>query len=201
MKYCTLTAVALLLGATLVGLGCARAARDTSGFALREQTVINAPFEETWHAVKQVLREQGYEIYTRDKRGAFVAYTPMKRMLWLQPRRTKFTIELARVTPEETAISIESIRQVYGVTLLTHPNWHDRKQSDPALSQAILDSIREATSGEGVVVESFLDDNGQLESESQEESSSQGDSETPPVIEETPLPAQGEPVVEEAENI
>ena len=149
MKHVVIVAsiFAFIIGSA--GSGCARAARDTSGFALQDEMVVNAPFEETWQAVKTVLNDQGYEIYTRDKRGAFVAYTPMKRILWVQPSRTKFTIELARIAPEETAVRVDSIRQIYGVTLLTHPNWHDRKQRDPEASQAIIDAIQSTLASGG----------------------------------------------------
>ena len=152
MKKLMIAMVCAVLVTCLGNLGCARAARDTTGFALREESVLNAPFQEAWHAVKRVALEQGYDLYTRDKRGTFVAYTPMKRILWAQPRRTKFTIDLVEKSPQETAISIESIRQVYGVTLLTHPNWHDRKQADPGPAQALLEGIR-AKLGEAPVAE------------------------------------------------
>lgn len=191
MKRSFVVLACVVLVTSLGGLGCARAARDTTGFALREETVLNAPFEDVWHAVKRVAREQGYEVYTRDKRGTFVIYTPMKRILWTQPRRTKFTIELAQKSPEETAISIESIRQIYGVTLLTHPNWHDRKQSEPAPSQALLEGIQ-AKLAEGV-------ENEDLESETPEAP------ETPvveapaaPLLETQPLPAEASVDLEEA---
>jgi hypothetical protein len=188
MKRCALIALILTFVVGAAGSGCARAARDTSGFALRDETVVNAPFEETWHTVKQVLREQGYEVYTRDKRGAFVAYTPMKRTLWVQPRRTKFTVELARIAAEETAISVESIRQVYGVTLLTHPNWHDRQQRDPQASQAILEAIQAKVAGGDIEAEAFV-----------EEMEAEADVVVEP--ENEVAPADEAPVVEEAETV
>jgi len=177
MKRYVFITIIFALFVCIAGSGCARAARDTSDFALRDETVVNAPFEETWQTVKTVLNDQGYEIYTRDKRGAFVAYTPMKRILWVQPHRTKFMIELARVAPEETAISVESVRQIYGVTLLTHPNWHDRKQRDPKASQAIIEAIQSTVAGGGV--------------------------ESEPVADEADVPAPDDeaPVVEEAETV
>jgi len=61
------------------GAGCARAARDTTGFARENSTIVDAPFKEAWQAVKGVLREQKLDIYTRDKRGTFVAYSKMHR--------------------------------------------------------------------------------------------------------------------------
>ncbi|HOH42267.1 MAG TPA: hypothetical protein PLZ53_04060 [Candidatus Hydrogenedentes bacterium] len=148
----------LILAVVLTGLGCARAARDTSGFALREETTVASGYENTWQTVKHVLREQGYEVYTMDKRGYFVAYTPLKRILWMQPKRTKFTVELARLSDNETVIAVESIRQIYGVTLLTHPNWHDRKQNDPAPGAALLEGIRTKLAEGGAPAESFADE-------------------------------------------
>ena len=177
MKHFVIVAIISVAIISIAGSGCARAAKDTSGFALREETVVSASFEDTWQIVKTVLSDQGYEIYTRDKRGAFVAYTPMKRILFVQPKRTKFTVELARVAPEETAISVESVRQIYGVTLLTHPNWHDRKQRDPKASQAILDAIQSTVAAGGVETEPAAEDAN------------------------APTPANEAPVVEEAETV
>ena len=58
-----------ILVVLVAGAGCARAARDTTGFALNDSALVEAPFEETWQATKAVLREMDLEIYTRDKRG------------------------------------------------------------------------------------------------------------------------------------
>jgi len=133
------------LAAGLLG-GCARAARDTTGFAVTRQETVQAPFEVTWQAVKHLLRENNYELYTRDKRGLFVAYTEQKGK-YTQPRRVKYTIELSPVTSAETAVSVEAVRQVYGVTLLTYPGWHDRKMSDEAAPAALIDQLRAKLSG------------------------------------------------------
>lgn len=180
------------LAVSLTGQGCARAAKDTTGFSLRDETVVNASFEETWHTIKHVLREQGYDIYTRDKRGAFVAFTPMRRAMWMQPHRTKFSIEMARIAPDETAISVESIRQIYGVTLLTHPGWHDRRQEDPSAAQAILEGIHMKLAEGGVPGEPFVDEM---------DDAPEPAPEAPPAIEEAPLPAEQAPVIEDAETV
>lgn len=139
----------IVLGAFVAALcvlalgGCARAARDTTGFSIARSISVQAPFEETWQATKSVLREQDYDLYTRDKRGAFVAYTQMKRSLMIfTPHRTKYTIELEAVSGNETAVHIETVKQVYGVTLLTYPDWHDRKAEDDSEAQAILAAIQ-----------------------------------------------------------
>lgn len=132
--------VTLVLAAGLLG-GCARAKRDTAGFALNNSATISAGFEDTWQATKHVLREGGYDLYTRDKRGTFIAYTKEKRRL-LQPQRIKYTINLTAVAEKETQVEIEAVKQIYGVTLLTNPDWHDRKLPEDPNVQAILDALQ-----------------------------------------------------------
>lgn len=136
-----------LVIAAAAGTGCARTARDTTGFALEHTTTVDMPFKDAWQLVKSVLREQELDIYTRDKRGTFVAHTKVKRV-WriLQPRRMQYTIELAPVSDTRTRIYVESVRQVYGVTLLTYPDWHDRKTTNDTGSLTILSAIQEKAS-------------------------------------------------------
>jgi hypothetical protein len=134
----TLILLLLLIPATITG--CARAARDTTGFAVTDSTTVNLPFEEAWQQVKAVLREQDYEIYTRDKRGVFVAFGGSKRSL-AQYHRTKLTISLESESEKATKVSVETLRQVYGVTLLTYPGWHDRKTQDHTKAQALLKAV------------------------------------------------------------
>ena len=135
----------LLLGLLLVSLafsyGCARAARNTEGFATADTITVNAPFQDAWQTAKAVLREEGYDLYTRDKRGVFVAYTGSKHR-WLSLHRKKYTVSLAPASENTTQVTVETIRQVYGVTLLTYPGWHDRKTEDHAGAQEILKSIQ-----------------------------------------------------------
>ncbi len=143
----------LILGALVVCVaalgGCARAARDTTGFAIDNRITVDASFEDAWQTVKAVLREQDLDIYTRDKRGTFVAFSDMRRKyLILTPTRTKYTIQLDALSQEETTIHIEAVRQVYGVTLLTYPDWHDRKLTNAEGSQALLDAIQAKLGGE-----------------------------------------------------
>jgi hypothetical protein len=127
----------------VIAAGCARAARDTSGYALTEQATVEAPLEETWQATKAVLRELEMDIYTRDKRGVFVAYSTMNRKLAVfTPERTKYTVTLAPVSGGVTEVNVEAVRQVYGVTLLTYPDWHDRQTTDASGAQAIVEGIR-----------------------------------------------------------
>lgn len=144
-RYATVLGVLLVLG-MLAGSGCARAARDTTGFSVQEEATVQAPFEDAWQTVKGVLREQGYDIYTRDKRGAFVAYADAHRVLWTQPRRIKYTIDLAPVSDTETSVRVEAVRQVYGVTLLTYPGWHERRLTENDGAVALLAAVREKLS-------------------------------------------------------
>lgn len=146
MNYRKYLLYGLLAVLIVAGAGCARAAKDTTGFALENTITVKAPFEETWQAVKSVLREQDMDLYTRDKRGTFVAYGKMHRR-WLQPTRTKYTVEVGRVSANETRVFIETIKQVYGVTLLTYPDWHDRKAKDNGAAAAILDAVQAKLSG------------------------------------------------------
>ena len=134
--------VAVLVFAALGTTGCARAARDTTGFAVSKAVTVKAPYDQTWQTVKSVLREQGYEIYTRDKRGTFVAYTDMHRFLLMQPRRIKYTVEVRPADGGETSVSVEAVRQVYGVTLLTYPDWHDRKLTDETAANALIEAVQ-----------------------------------------------------------
>ena len=85
--------VGLPVVAAVLG-GCAHAARDTQGFALVNTAAVDGPFMDTWQATKAVLRERGLDLYTRDKRGVFVAYSAAKRRRLFMPKRTKFTISL-----------------------------------------------------------------------------------------------------------
>ncbi|MCL4216325.1 MAG: hypothetical protein KJ052_04880 [Candidatus Hydrogenedentes bacterium] len=142
-------AAAVLLFLPLVLAGCAHAARDTSGFAIEDTIVVDAAFEETWQATKTVLREHEFDIYTRDKRGDFVAFTEFDRRLGLlTPERMKYSIHLEAVSGGATRISIETVKQVYGVTLLTYPDWHDRKTEDNSVALALLDAVKAKIGGQ-----------------------------------------------------
>ncbi len=136
----------LVLAVALLG-GCAKAARDTAGFAIENTITIEQPYEDAWQLVKRVLRDQEFEIYTRDKRGTFVAYSQMKRRFF-QPTRTQYTVELAQKSSDETLVYVETIKQVYGVTTFTYPDWHDRKTKDESGTLALLDAIQARASGD-----------------------------------------------------
>lgn len=134
--------------ALLAAAGCARTARDTTGFSITEVKTVNAPFEETWQAVKSVLREKDFDIYTRDKRGIFVAFSKMRRNLVLTPHRTKYTLCIETVSDNATQLTAEAVKQVYGVTLLTYPGWHDRKLTDNTELQDIVQAVEAKVSAE-----------------------------------------------------
>ena len=143
-RYFWVVMVALVLA---VAGGCARAARDTTGFAITDTATLNTNLDDAWQATKAVLRERELDIYTRDKRGVFVAYSEMKRRALLVPHRTKYTIVLESLTDETTRVEIETVKQVYGVTLLTHPNWHDRQTTDNSVALTILEDLKARTGG------------------------------------------------------
>lgn len=146
MKRTKWLLVSLFLCAVALG-GCARAARSTEGFAMTDSVTVSAPLEETWQATKEVLRERELDLYTRDKRGRFVAYSEMNRQLRIfTPKRVQYTITLDESAPGSTEVTIETMRQVYGVTLLTYPDWHDRKTEDNSEALAILEAIQQRLS-------------------------------------------------------
>lgn len=146
MKYGWLS-LGLLVCCALAS-GCARAARDTTGFAMEDSAVIEAPFEDAWQMTKAVLREQALDIYTRDKRGTFVAYTPMERgILNPTPSRTQFTLVLEDLNNNTTQLHASTVDQIHGVTLLTYPGWHDRKTTDNSRTVAIIEAIQAKAAG------------------------------------------------------
>lgn len=133
----------LALLVPILTTGCARAKLETAGFAITDTITVNKPLDDTWQDAKAVLREMELDIYTRDKRGEFVAYTPMKRRFYVfTPHRTQLSITMESLTSNSTAVTIETVDQVYGVTPLTYPDWHDRKTSDNEEALTILESLR-----------------------------------------------------------
>jgi hypothetical protein len=141
----TLGCLVLLVFVTT--LGCARAARDTTGFATTDSAVVNAPLEKTWTATRDVLNEHKLDVYTRDKRGRFVAYSDMHRQLLLVPHRQEYTITLQE-QGGATNVTIQTLKQVYGVTLLTYPDWHARKTTNNSEAQALLNDIQARATGQ-----------------------------------------------------
>ncbi len=141
-----MNSVLMVLLSVILISGCARTLKDTSGFAEEKVFTVKAPFDKTWQATKETLRELKLEIYTRDKRGVFVAYDQPKRE-WMQLRRVKYEIQLGSVNSEETRVLVSAIKQIYGVTLLTSPDWHDRKIKGKTKSDDIIAKIVEKTGG------------------------------------------------------
>ena len=138
----------ILLVVVTVGLGaCISPPKNTEGFAVSDSVTINAPFDRCWQDSKTVLREGGYDLFTRDKRGIFVAYTKMKRDLLVAPKRVQFTIAVEPVSETSTKVTIEALKQAYGVTLLTYPGWRDRKTTDLTEAQTLLKAIEAKATG------------------------------------------------------
>lgn len=146
MSRCKFLYSSVLVAFVLSVCGCAHAPRDTTGFALNSEVVVQASFNDTWQAVKDILREKELDIYTRDKRGRFVAYTPQKRH-YLQPKRYQYTFDLEAISDKETRVALDTRKQSYGVTLLTYPGWHDRKTTEAPDAQPLLDAIQARLGG------------------------------------------------------
>jgi len=136
----------LLITLALSLSGCARSMRDTTGFAVSQAATVAAPYEQTWQAVKDTLRERedpgGFEIYTRDKRGVFIAYENTGRIGFVMPSRVQYTVSVEPAGEEASLVTVETVRQVYGVTLLTYPGWHDRPVKSPEKAQELLKNIQ-----------------------------------------------------------
>ncbi len=145
-KYKWVNGIFVILLTMVLLSGCARTLKDTSGFAEEKVITVKAPFDKTWQATKETLRELNLNIYTRDKRGVFVAYDQPKRE-WMRLKRVKYEVQLGSVTSEETRIFVSAIKQIYGVTLLTSPDWHDRKMTGKSKSEEIINKIIEKSGG------------------------------------------------------
>jgi len=132
-------------------MGCASSARDTTGFAVSESATVGAPFEQAWQTVKAALREREkpnkFEVYTRDKRGIFVAHESTGRQAFVVPSRIQYTVTVEPAGENASKLTVETIRQVYGVTLLTYPGWHDRPMKQPDKGQQLLADIQARIAG------------------------------------------------------
>ena len=137
VTYCPrLIAACLLIGL----IGCAKAARDTTGFAATETAVVEAPFDATWQHTLDVLQEEDLLVYTRDKRGLFLAFTNQNRRFFV-PQRYQYTVVLEPVSSNATRVTVETQLQKFGVTLLTDPAWHDRPTEDASRAEALLAAL------------------------------------------------------------
>lgn len=144
-KWLSICALASLV---LIAPACARSHIDTSGYAKHDALSVPAPFQESWQAAKTVLREKGLDIYTRDTAGTFIAYTEEKRRKFT-PHRTQYTLHLHENTDNATEITIQTLDQVFGVTFLTYPGWHDRKTTNNDLALEILEAIYDKVATRG----------------------------------------------------
>ena len=122
-------------------LGCAHQPPIQQDYAYTESVVVEAPFGPAWQAVKTALVDLDYSIYTRDKRGLFVAHGKRGRK-WIVPRRTQMTVTLDSVTAQKTRVTVEALRQRYRVTPLTYPDWREIAPVDEVMrANELLDAI------------------------------------------------------------
>ena len=115
----------VVCGLVVVGCKSTRGDEGPAPAATVESLTVEAGFEEVWEKTRRALLEQKYEIYTRDTRGLFVAYTKVKQRLLLFPHRMQVTVTLESVSTNSTRVSVETIHQKYRVTLLTYQDWRD----------------------------------------------------------------------------
>lgn len=138
-------------------IGCATSAPDSSQFARIDEFVVDAPYADAWQSCKEVLQAREFLIYTRDTQGIFVAYIDQERRL-LTPYRTQMTINLTELTPDSTRITIETLDQAYGVTLLTYPNWHARPTTENEEADAVISGIHAYLAGEEIPTGESVDE-------------------------------------------
>ncbi len=141
----------LLIPLALLLAGCVSGARDTAGFAVTKAATVNVPFDQAWQTAKAVLREhekpKKFEIYTRDKRGVFIAFENTGRQVLLIPSRVQYTVTIEPAGENASNVTVETVRQLYGTTLRTYPAWHDRTMKDPAKAQNLLNEIQSRIAG------------------------------------------------------
>ncbi len=134
------------IGAALAAIGlvgCATAKKDTTGFAIQHEVVLDQSYPDAWQHVKRTLLAEEFEVYARDKRGTFVAYTGGKPFLGaLNTPRKRFTVDLESLSSAQTKVTVEVIKQVYGVSLTTYPDWHDRKTTDDESALSLIAALQ-----------------------------------------------------------
>lgn len=134
------------MGLIVLCAGCATKSRqgDTAAVAFVDSMTIPLEYELAWKLTRDVLLDQeGIEIYTRDKRGVFIAYTEMHREKILYPKRSMLTITLNAESKTSTKIAVETVAQRYRVTPLTYPGWRDDVEvSGEEVGREILESIK-----------------------------------------------------------
>ncbi len=133
----------------LVAAGCKSTPGDQAPPTAKvDSLTIQGSFEEVWQGTRQTLLDQKYEIYTRDKRGLFVAYTKVKRRLFVFPHRTQLTVTVEAVSVAETRLSVETIHQKYRVSLLTYPDWRDDPEpAEGDEGRVLLEAIKKGIGG------------------------------------------------------
>ncbi|MBI1317908.1 MAG: hypothetical protein GC168_03030 [Candidatus Hydrogenedens sp.] len=147
MRRILFTLCVLAAGTAVLG-GCATAAKDTTGFSIQKEIVVEQPFEEAWVNVKNVLVASDMMVYTRDKRGSFEAYDgPTNPIPYIRNRRTKYNVDLIATSNTQTHIQLQATRQVYGSSLTTYPDWHDRKTTDGEMLDELIAAIGGSASG------------------------------------------------------
>jgi hypothetical protein len=101
---------------------------------------VGGEFRQVRDVVRDVLRESPVEIYTRDKRGVFVAYANVRRA-FLTPRRLRLVVTLERVSESSTRVSVQTFPEAYTVQLLTYPAWRPAAFGDDSRAREIVSSI------------------------------------------------------------
>ncbi len=139
---CIFPRLALAVVCLAAVAGCKTTPKEAPPPPPTVSAVVDEDFETVWQETRDELLQQKLFIYTRDKRGLFVVFTDMHRVLLISPRRTKMTISLEPVNAQSTRITVETIKQHYRVTLLTYPDWRDvLKGTDPEQGQNLLNAL------------------------------------------------------------
>lgn len=121
--------------------GCASAPPPPPPEVAVDSVVLEREFDAVWQATKTALIEQDYEIYTRDLRGMFVAYTK-KTGTFSIPNRARITVVLERVTTNSTKVSVEAVQERYRMPLLKYPGWKEQPKVDlTQRRQEVLETI------------------------------------------------------------
>lgn len=133
----------LLLAASIFNHGCAGGPPvvpvDITGV---DSAIIQAPFAETWQATKQALQNKEFTIFTRDKRGIFVAYLDIERRRFRR-YRTEYVVVLEPLTTNSTRVTVEATHQRFEVTFLTHPAWRNIDDGPGFESMDLLAAVAE----------------------------------------------------------
>ena len=109
---------------------------------------VGGEFRQVRDVVRDVLRENSVEIYTRDKRGLFVVYANVRRA-FLTPRRLRLVVTLERVSESSTRVTVQTFPEAYTVQLLTYPAWRPAAFGDNSLAKEIVSSIEKWSSEAG----------------------------------------------------